>query len=147
MNKKSKHILEKILSFSFILLVIFIATFTWYNVAQYKELPIFWASFTTSFNDYNVDTFNCQHFSMELQSKLKDDYNVLFVGGYVIDENYYVVKTSEDNISQLGYFQVPQGENAHEWIYIVDYNIYIETIKGTVIPQNNIFFIDKGYGG
>jgi len=78
---------------------------------------------------------------MDMREELKY-YNVLFVGGYLIDSNYYIVKFSNENINQLKSIPALGKKKAHEWIYIVDYNLYIEATNGTVIPNSQIKYLD-----
>lgn len=97
----------------------------------YKKIDILHHSYVVSLNKYDLNNFNCQHFSMELKERLKD-YNVLFVAGYVKDKEYYIYKTSHNNITTFNGY-MPKEYRPHEWIYIVDYDLYIEPITGSII--------------
>ena len=97
----------------------------------YKKMDILYHTYVVSLNDYDIENFNCQHYSIELRERLKD-YNVLFVAGYSKDDEYYIIKTSNTNIEQFN-GNIPKGYMPHEWIYIVDYDLYIEATNGSII--------------
>jgi len=145
--KKIKHInLSKktclILICIFVVLFFGTTIYGYYDtIGDYKTLDIYLASKSMQDYNYNIDTFNCQNFSMTLKNKLSD-YNVLFIAGYHIESNYYIVEMSNENISSIKSIPTIGKINAHEWIYIVDYNLYIEATNGTVIPNSEVTYLN-----
>lgn len=127
----------------FILIIIMLGIFLylWFYDIQYFPTPkLFLESKIVSFtNDYDINTFNCQNFSQELFDRLDKDYNVFYVGGLIDDNKYIIVKTSKENIPTIITKNTYENNyEAHEWIYVVDYNIYIESTSGTVINKEKM---------
>ena len=122
----------------FILLFLHLYLFYIWYIRPYPTIDVGFALRDINSAKYDINKYNCQNYSMDLKNRLKD-YNVLFVAGYKESGHYIIYKESNENIN-IFYGTIPKGIKGHEWLYLVDYNTYIEATDGTLILNQNITF-------
>jgi len=125
-------IMSIILSIALItLIVILYITF----ILPFKDFRIAYNVYIVSLEKYDINTHNCVDFAIDLGNKLQD-YNILFVGGYTNGYNFIITeyeKIPTRHISKP--LKLDDNYNAHEWVYIVDYNLYIDPHSAKIITN------------